>query len=470
MCRVGDDYYLVNSSFEFFPGLPLWHSRDLVTWTQVGHAITRTSQFAAGAFRPSMGIYAPTLRHRDGTFYLITTAVEGGDGHMLLKAPDISGPWSDPIPVRGLEGFDPDLAWDDDGTCLVTYCANDMVKPLGIHQAAIDLSTGEVLETPRLIWAGTGLQWPEGPHLYKRGDWWHLVIAEGGTDRGHVVCVARSRSARGPFEGAPHNPIFTRRSTSHPVESTGHADLVERPDGTWAAVYLAVRSHGWVPRQHVNGRETFLAGIDWVDDWPVFVDDAFDIPDPDHDFDDDFPADAPLASRWISPGLPVEDFATALPAGGLEVRPASAPAGTMSGLFARARDRHWEAKVELEPRDSSVDVVLRMDERHWFAMRIADGEAASAVRIGDTRSLSKAVAWSGDTVTIAIRSVPPTTRGPDDVELSVVTADGESLLERLDGRYLSMEVAGGFTGRVIGVVAHDGAPVVRRFTYRSKEY
>ncbi len=468
ICRVGDDYYLAQSSFEFFPGVPLWHSRDLVTWDQVGHVITRTSQFEAGSYRPSMGIYAPTLRHHEGRFYLITTAVEGPDGQLLFTAARPEGPWSDPVLIPGLDGFDPDIAWTEDGTCLVTFCHIKDWIPQGIHQAAVNPQTGEVLEEPRLVWPGSGLQWPEGPHLFKRGEWWYLVIAEGGTERGHAVTVARARTAQGPFEGAPHNPLFSHRSSSHPVENVGHSDLVERPDGTWAAVYLGVRTVGWVPRQHVNGRETFLAGIEWTDDWPVYVEDAFTIPAPAHGFDEDF-AQGIGHPRWVSPGLPVTDIATPTPGQGLALKPATAKSGTMSGIFARTRDLLWDAHMTVDPREGEADVVLRMDERHWYAVRLSAGQATAVVRIGDVEHVGDSAQVAAGPVRVSICAEAAWNRGPDDIVLSVEASDTVVELGRFDGRYLSSEVAGGFTGRVLGVVARAGVPVVHRFVYTPRD-
>jgi beta-xylosidase len=467
ICRVGEDYYLAQSSFEFFPGVPIWHSRDLVSWTQVGHVITRTSQFEAGAFRPSMGIYAPTLRERGGRFYLITTAVEGPDGHLLFTADNPAGPWSEPVLIPGLDGFDPDIAWTDDGTCLVTYCAITEWVPQGIHQAAVDPASGKVLEPPRLVWPGSGLQWPEGPHLFKRGEWWYLVIAEGGTERGHAVTVARARTPQGPFEGAPHNPIFSHRSTAHPVENVGHCDLVERADGSWAAVYLGVRTVGWVPRQHVNGRETFVAGIEWDGDWPVFVEDAFDIPAPDHGFDEDFSHGA-THLRWVSPGLALADISEPTPGRGLALKPATASSGNMSGLFVRTRDPYWQARVIVDPGEGEADVVLRMDEHHWYSVRVGAGKATAVVRIGDVEHVGASVELGAGPVSAVISADVAQHRGPDDVVIAVEVGDHLVELGRFDGRYLSSEVSGGFTGRVLGVVARSGLPLVQRFAYEPR--
>ena len=168
-----------------------------------------------------------------------------------------------------LRGSAPELSvLDDDGTCYVTYCSTDPDLP-GIAQARVDLAAGTLLGDPVRLWSGTGLAFPEAPHLYRREGLWYLMIAEGGTERGHAVSIARSDRPDGPFEPAPGNPLLSHRSTTHPVQNTGHADLVRTADGTWAVVYLGVRPRGVTPMFHVNGRETFLAGVDWVDGWPV---------------------------------------------------------------------------------------------------------------------------------------------------------------------------------------------------------
>src|SRR5690349_19562492 len=262
ICRVGADYYLACSSFEYFPGVPIFHSRDLVHWTQLGNALDRPSQLPLPVDTPSSaGIYAPTLRHHDGRFWLITTNVTHG-GNFLVTATDPAGPWSDPIPAPGVHGIDPDLAWDEDGTCWCTVA--------GVSQIRLDPATGTTTGAARRIWSGTpGAQAPEAPHLYRIGDWWYLLIAEGGTERGHSVSVARARTPRGPYQPAPGNPVLSHRSTDRPIQSTGHSDLVRAPDGSWALVLLGTRPRGRTPAFHVLGRETFLAPVTWADGWPV---------------------------------------------------------------------------------------------------------------------------------------------------------------------------------------------------------
>lgn len=470
VCRVGDDYFLANSSFEYSPGVPVWHSRDLVSWRQIGNALTTDEQFPAGRSAASRGIYAPTLRHRDGRFWLITTDIDDArGGHRIHHAADPAGPWSAPVHLTGLDGIDPDLAWDDEGNCLVSYCSwSDDV--IGIRQAAVDPERGRVLERPRWIWHGTGLAHPEGPHLYRRGDWWYLVIAEGGTERGHVVSAARSRSPRGPFEAAPHNPVLTHRSTRHPVQNVGHADLVERPDGTWAAVHLGVRPRGCGPRFHVNGRETFLAELTWADDWPHFEPPAnLRVPTGQRDFDDDFSSPA-LDLRWVSPGERPDRIARAAPEG-VVLSHAPSANGEPSGLFARVGGDHWEADFTVDPgQDDAFTVALRLDGRHWYGLRVAGGRVTAVARVGETETVLGSRPLRDAPLTLRIRSTEPTWDGPDDIELGIVEATGPGpgpghgtdVLGRLDGRYLSTEVAGGFTGRLVGLWTEAGQVLVRR--------
>lgn len=458
VCRVGEDYFLVNSSFEYAPGIPIHHSPDLRTWTQLGNVLTRDTQFPPGGSAASRGIYAPTIRHRDGTLFVVGTNVERGGEQFVVTATDPAGPWSDPIVFAGLGGIDPDLAWDDDGTCVLTYCALDEARrPEGgtlpvITQVRVDLDRGVLLDEPRVIWRGSGLAHPEGPHLYRRGEWWYLLTAEGGTERGHAVCVARSRAIDGPFEAAPANPIFSRRSTGFPVQNTGHADLVERPDGSWAMVYLGVRPRGFTPGFHVVGRETFLARVAWVDDWPVVHTDDVLPARPDTAFTDDFPT-ADLDPRWVSPrgALPGPH-----PAGGVAVE--------QHELAVRVRDLRWrfEARVDAS---AAVALRVRLDERHWYEIALEAGAAVVRARIGPLEASVGSASATGDVVTLLVEAVDATHDGPDDLRFGLLDADGERWIAALDGRYLSTEVAGGFTGRVLGLRALEATAHVLSVRY-----
>lgn len=268
ICKAGDDYYLVTSSFEFFPGVPVFHSRDLVNWDQIGNALDRPSQLPLKNVNFSGGIFAPTIRYHDGLFYMITTLMHEGR-NFLVTAKDPSGPWSEPVFIEQ-QNIDPSLFFDEDGRVYYTGTAPwGENEGQGVYQAEIDPSTGKLLTAYKKIWAGTGGRYPEGPHLYKMGDWYYLMISEGGTETGHMVVISRSRDPWGPFEECPRNPILTNRNEpfSNPVQNSGHADLITDASGKWWMVHLAVRN---VNKHHHLGRETFLLPVDWDDEgWPI---------------------------------------------------------------------------------------------------------------------------------------------------------------------------------------------------------
>lgn len=272
ICRVGADFYLVTSSFEYFPGIPIFHSTNLVDWRRVGHVLTRPSQLRLNRVRSSGGIYAPTLRYGRGRYYVVTTLI-GGGGNFYVSARRPEGPWSDPVWLDR-EGIDPSFFFDEES---VYYTRNgkglDFDHPV-ICQARVDLKTGKVLGKMRTIWSGTGGIWPEAPHLFRVGSTYYLFTAEGGTRYGHSEVVARSSNPFGPFEGYPKNPILSQAGARrHPVQATGHADLVEHLDGTWWAVFLGIRPKNG--RHHHLGRETFLAPVTWTrDGWPIIGNDG----------------------------------------------------------------------------------------------------------------------------------------------------------------------------------------------------
>lgn len=472
ICRAGGNYYLVNSSFEYFPGVPVFSSTDLTSWTPIGNVLTRRSQFERGDGRPSGGIFAVTLRFHEGRFWLVTTNMNDvAAGQLIVSAEDPAGPWSEPTFVEGAIGIDPDLAWDDDGTCYLTWCGFSPDPELsGILQTRLDIDTGRMLDRPYRISSGSGLQFPEGPHLYRRGEWWYLLLAEGGTERGHAVTIARGRSPRGPFEPHPGGPIFTHRSTNHPVQNTGHADLLELDDGTWAAVYLGVRPRGTSPGFHVLGRETFLAGIDWRDDWPVFVPDRYELPVRDHSFDEDF--SGPLHPRWVVPAGEADRFLSADAGGGTELTiQEPADAGL---LCVRVRDLSWEASAEVDLAVGPARFVLRLDDRSWYGLEASTDGVRAIGRAGDFSQVFGSAPVEDARVTLRISGVSPSGAGqlgvnvgPDEIVLSVDGIAGPVELARLDGRYVSTEVAGGFTGRVLGLGALTDRTRVHRVVYRT---
>lgn len=266
ICRVGSDYYRVNSSFEYFPGVPVFHSKDLVNWEQIGHCLTRKSQFDATGLNPSDGIYAPTIRYHKGTFYMITTLVRNKTyRNFYVTTDDIhSGEWSEPVFVDQ-SGIDPSLFWDKDDRCyLVSNRGMVYDTNRGIFQSEIDVKTGKRLTEPKKIWNGSGGSYIEGPHMYERNGYYYLLAAEGGTMYGHMVTIARSKQIYGPYESCPYNPILSNRHAYEQLHGTGHGDLVEDENGNWWMVHLGFRT------PQVLGRETCLAPVEWNEDgWPV---------------------------------------------------------------------------------------------------------------------------------------------------------------------------------------------------------
>ncbi|NTW41817.1 MAG: glycoside hydrolase family 43 protein [Cellulomonadaceae bacterium] len=465
VCRVGDDYFVVCSSFEYAPGVPIFRSTDLRAWEQIGNVLTTPSQAAAlvGA-APSTGVFAPTLRYHDGRFWMITTILTDGGGHLLVHADDPRGPWSAPVRFPTLAGIDPDLCWDDDGTCLLSWAGFGEGSE-GIQQVAIDPETGEVLSDKRHLWSGTGGKFPEGPHLYRRGDHWYLLIAEGGTERGHAVTVARGPSPSGPFEPCPTNPVLTRRGSDLPVQSTGHADLVELVDGSWAMVYHGVRPRGTSPEWHVLGRETYVDRVEWHDGWPVLTG-HLRAPDRVEAWTDELAAPQWPAS-WVGAGRFPADVVTRTP-DGWQVRSDDA-----SDVFVGRRQDALHVRVVADVAvdgDSVGGIAVRVDPQHQLGLECTGDVVRAVLRVGDVRSvLGERHLDAGDR--LEIRTQPSSEPfwsvacGPDRVGVGVATADGFVELGSVDGRYLSTEVAGGMTGRMVGVTCSDGRVLVRRFSY-----
>ena len=280
ICRVGDDYYIVNSSFEYFPGLPIHHSKDLVNWELVAYGLHREEQCVGENnlvdVQQRGGIHAPTIRYHDGTFYIITTNVYSPKDqsqptkfiNFIITAKDIRGPWSKPHVLEGAPGIDPDIFFGEDGK--VWYAGthapeNPNFQGEGeIWLQEIDLDNWKLTGERHYLWRGACMgTWAEGPHIYRRDGRYYLLIAEGGTSYNHAVMVAVSDKITGPYTANPRNPILSTRHLSYDnwVNSTGHADMVELPDGRWYMVALGIR--GDQERRSNMGRETHLAPVQW---------------------------------------------------------------------------------------------------------------------------------------------------------------------------------------------------------------
>jgi len=283
ICRVDNDYYLVNSSFAYFPGLPVFHSTDLVNWKQIGNAMDRNTQFKIGDAQVSGGLFAPAIRYNKGIFYIMCTNVSEG-GNFIITAKNPKGPWSDPVFTPAVNGIDPSLFFDDNGKAYITY---NSIPPDNkslyeghrtIRIIEYDVATKKTVGDNKIIVnGGTDLSkhpiWIEGPHLYKINGWYYLMCAEGGTADQHSEVIFRSKNVEGPFVSYENNPILTQRNLDptrkNPITSTGHADLVETPNGKWYAVFLGCRPYEG--DYYNTGRETFMAPVEWKDGWPVII-------------------------------------------------------------------------------------------------------------------------------------------------------------------------------------------------------
>ncbi len=496
ICRVGADYYLVNSTFEYLPGLPVWHSTDLASWELVGHVVTRAGQLDYDGIASSGGLYAPTIRHHDGRFWVVCTLVDPDDdsrgGHFLMTAEDAAGPWSDPVWLDA-DGIDPSVFFDDDGRVWIhgTRLARE---PRWHHQTEVwlrefDPVAGVLVGPEHILWNGAmlGVVWAEGPHLYKVDGTYYLLAAEGGTEFHHAVCVARSASVTGPYEGNRSNPILTHRHLGRGVDvvGPGHADLVQAADGSWWAVLLAMRTYGGY---HYNlGRETFLVPVVWEDGWPVLAPGEGRVP---ARVDVPFARSASPAAgdsvirpgdlRWTSLRRPAAEFAAARGDGWrLQMRPVTL-AEPGAPAFLGLRQAHRDVDVRATLRASlaageEIGLTVRQSEADHVRLAVVAGPEQDLVvralhrRGGQEQALAELAPGpaAGEPVQLGLRI-----RGQD-YGLLLVRGDTETLIATVDGRALDSVATGGFLGLWLGVYAtSNGLPTstvvdLEAFEYRS---
>ena len=278
ICSVGDDYYIVNSSFEYFPGLPIHHSKDLVNWELIGYGLHREDQCNGDMnlvdVQSDGGIHAPTIRYHKGTFYIITTNVYSpGDGkpglmrNFVITAKNPSGPWSDPHIIEGAPGIDPDVFFDTNGKVYFTgtHSPGD-INANGIGEIWIqelDIKNWKLVGERKTVWDGVFGCCTEGPHIYKEHGLYYLLVAEGGTGKNHAVMMAASKDIFGPYEENQRNPVLTTRHVTNDyfVNSTGHADMIQLSDGRWYMVSLGKRND--LDGDANMGRETYLIPMKW---------------------------------------------------------------------------------------------------------------------------------------------------------------------------------------------------------------
>ncbi|HCS60395.1 MAG TPA: glycoside hydrolase family 43 protein [Microbacterium sp.] len=478
VCRVGDDYYLVTSTFEYLPGLPVLHSRDLVHWETVGHAVDRADMLDFAGIRSSGGLYAPTIRHDGERFWIVCTLVDPTDatrgGNFLITAADPAGPWSDPIWLD-VDGIDPSVAFGEDGRIWMhgTRLARE---PQWHHQTEIwvrEYSGTEqaLVGAEHVIWRGAvnGAVWAEAPHLYRIDGRWYLIAAEGGTEFHHAVSVARADDVTGPYEGNRANPVFSHRHLGRGVRviGAGHADIVEAQDGSWYAVMLAMRAEDG--SHYPLGRETFLCPVAWEEGWPVFapgygvLPESIEVPWAGDDvaagtWQPDDRRSGSVASddlRWTSLRELPEEIAVAQSDGTwqLAVRAESlADAGTVAFLGVRQQHADVDVTGVLDmsalAEGETTGLVVRQSERDHAALQVtrnADGLLVRAVhRRGDQENLEAARDLPmAESVRLTVRA-----RG-----YAYELVCGEECLATINGRELDAASTGGFLGLWFGVFA-----------------
>ncbi len=481
ICRVGEDFYLVNSSFEFFPGLPIWHSRDLISWEQIGHVLTRRSQLELAKAYPSGGLYAPAIRFHDGLFYVFCTNVSHG-GNFFVTAEDPCGEWSEPVWVNQ-GGIDPSPLFDDDGK---VYFTSTFEKNgvSGIGMSEIDIRTGKRLTETEQIWTGSFGRCPEGAHIYKLNGYYYLMLAEGGTEMMHMETLARAKAPFGPYEGCPYNPILTNHNEcgANPVSGTGHADIVEAADGSWWAVFLGFRlSESYF---HHMGRETFLAPVRWTDDgWfvinelkPVYENCDYQLlpssPVPQEKVTDDFSEG--ILPMWCFLRNP--EMKNYIAGNGLTLLGSK---DTLMGLTDAPtalfrRQRHFDMLAEAELTAPEIGeggrcglTVFYQNRRHfdvYFAKR-GGKTVLGLYKVMDEFEMRNEIPWEGG-ARIRVNSDKLT------YHFTAVSDDGrEQPLGEALTRHVSTESAKlGFTGVMLGLFAEgDCKAHINSFTYRENK-
>jgi xylan 1,4-beta-xylosidase len=475
--RVGKDYYLVNSSFGWFPGLPIYHSRDLIGWRQIGNAIDQPGMFDLEKVGINRGLFAPTIRWHQGLFYIINTCIDCGL-NFIITARNPKGPWSAPVWLKEIDGIDPDIFFDDDGRVWIANNGPPKGTPAYDGHRALWIQeydpAAKRMIGPRTVIVDKGVDpaakpiWSEGPHIIKKDGYYYLIAAEGGTASDHSQTVFRSKSVTGPYVAGPNNPILTQRDLDpkrpFPVTATGHADFVRLPNGEWWSVFLANRPYeGWLTNL---GRETFLLPVEWSGEWPVILPKGKAVP---HvakrpalstkggatdwsKWRDEFNGKV-LGPEWLMRRAPGRDW--------LELR--STPGAlTLGGdgkaSFVGRRQQHSHATVETTIRASSASTGTRAglaaiaDEQHHYFVGIEGTRLIVAVRDGNRDAATDRILAETSWKASSKMRLRITAKGAAyDFAYAVDDGAWQTLLANADGRVLATEHDGLlFTGTVIG--------------------
>ena len=494
VCEANGKFYLACSSFQYFPGVPLFESTDLVNWTQIGHALTRKSQVMLDKVRSSGGVFAPTLRFNNGRFYMVTNNNSTGE-NFYIYTDDIYGEWSEPITVdQG--GIDPSLLFDDGHTYFISN-GQDEHGVNCVIQCEIDVATGRKLTPSKPIWHGSGGRYLESPHMYRIDGSYYLVAAEGGTEYGHMVTYAKSDNPWGPFTDYPHNPVLTNRNKAPGIiQGIGHGDLIRNAQGDWFILSLGFRQiHEWQPYHHL-GREVFLTPVSFREDgW--FTAGADGTTDASYNIAGDFAQirkktytfdNTPWNLDWVYLRHPhTENYikeAHCLTLRGTDITLDDADSPTFLGI--RQKEFNMTVSVDVDlltPTDNGnrnnsdnpissgtaqnfeAGLTLYMDElQHYDIAVTKSSEGYAAVlklNIGGIRHTQASISLPGGKARLSVEA--------DSLEYHFYLFSGENFESKTKlgtayTKYLSSEVAGGFTGTMIGLYAVGTCKSLALFT------
>ncbi len=471
VCKANGKYYLVCSSMQYFPGVPLFESDDLINWKQIGHCLTRDTQVNLHDINSSGGVFAPTIRYNDGRFYMVTTN-DTYHKNFFVYTDDIYSEWSEPVFVdQG--GIDPSLYFEDGKTYFISNGTDESDGRGCIFQCEINPVTGEQLTPSKPLWKGNGGRYLESPHMYKFGRYYYIMAAEGGTEYGHMITYARSENIYGPFVNYEKNPVLTNRDFGgheNILQGIGHGDLIQDDFGNTFIMCLGFRMmHQWMP-YHQLGREVCIVPVKWDDNgWftagengrvPISMD--MDIHSDKAEVENHYSISMPFDSAdrlrltyLRDPDLnnyKVEDDSISLKPSQVSLNEAKSP--TFIGV--RQSEFDTELTVDVKCKKGEAGITFYMDEKEhydiaWIKVTDNDGNVIRNDVI--TRLVI------GDAVAVLSR-IP----AGDNVKLKVVTEhinynfyaiiDGkETFMGKADAKYLTSEVASGFTGVFMGMYA-----------------
>lgn len=485
ICKVDSSYYLINSTFAYFPGIPVFKSDDLVYWKQIGNALDRPEQLDLEGLEVSQGVFAPAISYHNGVFYIINTIV-GGKNNFIISASNPAGPWSNPTWLPEVEGIDPSMFFDENGKTYVVFNSNppnnlpeydghrtikiielDVKNLKTVGEAKIIINKGAKPEDKPI--------WIEGPHIYNRNGFYYVMAAEGGTAEDHSEVVFRSKSVLGPYKSYENNPILTQRNLKNtrknPITSTGHADIIEDNLGNWWGVFLGCRPYDG--DNHFNtGRETFMAPVKWENDWPIFdlegdvVKDHYqitlekpfaNIPSVNADFIDEFNTGT-LAFDWLFLRTPKEKWYSLLN-GELTIKTRlETISGASNPSFIGYRQKHLFGEVTTNlsfkavAENEKAGLIAFQNEKHYYYLCKGLKDNKPVVQL--LKSSEKGIEE------IAFKSIKENDKISFKIEAkgtfynfyySKNNTDWLVLNKNVDATFLSTKIAGGFVGTIYGM-------------------